>query len=53
MRTLIIQKRDPTMPEQVPSFDDESVARLVGDLYGIEGEITPLVSFEDHHAGTT
>lgn len=38
------------MPEQVPAFDDTSVARLVRDLYGLDGDITPLVSYEDQNA---
>ena len=31
------------MLEQVPNFDDESLASLLKDLYGLEGEIAPLV----------
>ena len=38
------------MPEQVPNFDNETIAELVMELYGIEGEISPLVSFEDQNA---
>ena len=38
------------MLEQVPNFDDESLASLLKDLYGLEGEIAPLVSFEDQNA---
>ena len=38
------------MLEQVPNFDDESLASLLKDLYGLEGEIATLVSFEDQNA---
>ena len=38
------------MPERVPSFNDESLAKLVLDIYGIQGEISPLVSYEDQNA---
>ncbi len=38
------------MPEQVPNFDNETIAKLVMELYGIDGEISPLVSFEDQNA---
>ena len=38
------------MPEQVPSFNDEAIAKLVLDIYGIQGEISPLVSYEDQNA---
>ncbi len=30
------------MLEQVPNFDDESLASLLKDLYGLEGEIATL-----------
>jgi len=36
--------------DEVPSFDQAFMARLVTDLYGIEGEISPLVSYEDQNA---
>lgn len=38
------------MPEQVPNFDNESIAQLLMAHYGIAGEITSLVSFEDQNA---
>lgn len=37
------------MSEQVPNFNDEAIAKLVLDLYGIKGEISHLVSFEDQN----
>jgi Ser/Thr protein kinase RdoA (MazF antagonist) len=36
--------------DEIPGFDKQSMARLVMDLYGIEGEISPLVSYEDQNA---
>lgn len=38
------------MPEQVPQFDDEKIAGIALRFYGIEGEITSLVSYEDQNA---
>jgi Ser/Thr protein kinase RdoA (MazF antagonist) len=38
------------MPENVPRFNDEALAKLVLDIYGIKGEISPLVSYEDLNA---
>jgi hypothetical protein len=38
------------MQDQVPNFSNESIAKLLIDLYGIEGEISSLVSFEDQNA---
>lgn len=38
------------MKEQVPSFDADDFAKIVKEHYGIEGEISPLVSFEDQNA---
>lgn len=38
------------MQNQVPSFDTEAVAKIAKEHYGIEGEISPLVSFEDQNA---
>lgn len=38
------------MVYQVPQFDDEAIANLAMELYGIEGEISPLNSFEDQNA---
>lgn len=40
-----------SMPiDEIPGFDKQSMAGLVMDLYGIEGEISPLVSYEDQNA---
>ena len=36
--------------DEIPGFDKQSMARLVMDLYGIEGEVSPLVSYEDQNA---
>jgi Ser/Thr protein kinase RdoA (MazF antagonist) len=36
--------------DEVPNFDQTFMVRLVLDLYGIEGEISPLVSYEDQNA---
>ncbi|MFT5521376.1 MAG: Ser/Thr protein kinase RdoA (MazF antagonist), partial [Enterobacterales bacterium] len=38
------------MPDQVPNFDNETIKKLVIEHYDIEGEICPLVSFEDQNA---
>lgn len=38
------------MSSEVPNFDTEAVAKHASTLYGIEGRITPLVSFEDQNA---
>ena len=38
------------MSEPVPSFNDEAIAKLVLDIYGIQGEISSLVSYEDQNA---
>jgi Ser/Thr protein kinase RdoA (MazF antagonist) len=38
------------MPEQVPNFDNETIAQFLIEHYGIEGEIISLVSFEDQNA---
>ena len=38
------------MPENVPRFNDEALAKVVLDIYGIKGEISPLVSYEDLNA---
>jgi Ser/Thr protein kinase RdoA (MazF antagonist) len=38
------------MLENVPRFNNEALAKLVLDIYGIEGEISPLVSYEDLNA---
>ncbi|MGY8986570.1 MAG: phosphotransferase [Sphingomonadales bacterium] len=37
------------MMDLVPSFDNEQIAQIVLDLYGIEGEVLPLDSFEDQN----
>ena len=36
--------------DEIPIFDKPFMAGLVMDLYGIEGEISPLVSYEDQNA---
>jgi len=36
--------------DEIPNFDKQFMARLGMDLYGIEGEISPLVSYEDQNA---
>lgn len=36
--------------DEIPNFDKQFMARLVMDLYGIEGDISPLVSYEDQNA---
>jgi Ser/Thr protein kinase RdoA (MazF antagonist) len=38
------------MPGNVPRFNDEALAKLALDIYGIKGEISPLVSYEDLNA---
>jgi len=38
------------MPDEVPHFDNEAIAKLAVDLYGIDGEISSLVSYEDQNA---
>jgi len=38
------------MSDQVPNFTNESIARILLELYGLEGDISPLVSFEDQNA---
>jgi Ser/Thr protein kinase RdoA (MazF antagonist) len=34
---------------EVPIFDDQFIAKILMDLYGIEGEISTLVSYEDQN----
>lgn len=38
------------MSELIPNFDNEKIAQIMKELYGIEGEISPLVSYEDQNA---
>ena len=38
------------MPDEVPHFDNEAIANLAVDLYGIDGEISSLASYEDQNA---
>ena len=38
------------MPDQVPNFDNETIAQIAMELYGIEGEISSFVSYEDQNA---
>ena len=39
--------------QAVPSFNNEDLALIVKRLYGFEGEIKPLVSYEDQNARLT
>jgi Ser/Thr protein kinase RdoA (MazF antagonist) len=38
------------MQDQVPNFDDQAIAQVAMNLYCIEGDISPLVSYEDQNA---
>jgi Ser/Thr protein kinase RdoA (MazF antagonist) len=38
------------MQDQVPNFDKKAIKDIVKEHYGIEGEIKPLVSYEDQNA---
>ncbi|HPF48004.1 MAG: phosphotransferase [Alphaproteobacteria bacterium] len=38
------------MQDQVPNFSNEKIANIAKELYGLEGEIKALVSFEDQNA---
>jgi Ser/Thr protein kinase RdoA (MazF antagonist) len=38
------------MPSETPSFDNKAIAKIVMDLYGLVGEMSPLVSYEDQNA---
>lgn len=38
------------MQEVVPKFDAQSITELLLELYGMEGELSPLVSYEDQNA---
>lgn len=38
------------MSELIPNFDNEKIAQIMKELYGMEGEISPLVSYEDQNA---
>lgn len=38
------------MTDQVPNFDDEKIAKILMELYGMDGEISSFVSFEDQNA---
>ena len=38
------------MQNQIPDFNNKAIADLVMELYGIEGEISSLVSYEDQNA---
>ena len=38
------------MPNKQPHFDNASIAHLAMELYGIEGEISSFVSYEDQNA---
>lgn len=37
------------MSEKVPCFNDEAIAKLILDIYGIKGDLSHLVSFEDQN----
>lgn len=36
--------------DKIPEFSDSQIAEIIMDLYGLHGEIKPLVSFEDQNA---
>lgn len=38
------------MSEIVPKFSDEKIIRVFKDLYGLEGEVSSFVSYEDQNA---
>ena len=38
------------MSDQVPNFSNESIGRILMELFGLEGDISSLVSFEDQNA---
>ena len=38
------------MTEEVPNFDNEKIAKIVKEYYGIEGKISSFVSFDDQNA---
>ena len=38
------------MTYQVPNFDEQALAKIAKELYGLEGEISSLVSYEDQNA---
>ena len=37
------------MQEQVPNFDKDTIAKIIVELFGIDGGISSLVSFEDQN----
>jgi Ser/Thr protein kinase RdoA (MazF antagonist) len=39
-----------TVPEKTPSFDKRAITQIVMELYGFEGEISRLDSYEDQNA---
>ncbi len=41
--------REYTMPDTIPDFDNEKIARIIKERYGLEGEISSLNSFEDQN----
>lgn len=38
------------MQDHIPSFDDEKIAQIVKEHYGLEGKISSFASFEDQNA---
>lgn len=38
------------MPKKVPRFNDKAIVNIALELYGIEGKVSSLVSFEDQNA---
>lgn len=38
------------MPNLTPTFSERHIAIIASELFGIEGEVSPLVSFEDQNA---
>jgi len=38
------------MPDKKPHFDNDTIAHLAVEMYGIEGEISSFVSYEDQNA---
>lgn len=45
-----IDKSKNTVSEKQPHFDHKTIAHLAMELYGIEGEMSSLVSYEDQNA---
>ena len=47
---LVSSNSHPNMSNEVPSFDHDQLAAIAMDLYGIEGKISFLDSYEDQNA---